>query len=239
MPPPDPLVSPLLAIDTAGSACSAAIVRAGVVLAAERRPLRHGHGEALLPAIDRVSAMAGIAPTELGAVAVATGPGGFTGIRVGLAAAQGIGLALGVPVVGVTSFAAVLAALAEIDRAVLVALDSRRADLYVQLFAMPAALPLAPAQAILPIDLAAYVAGLVGATPLLLAGDATAAAAAALAGRPAIGVAADSAPDALGVAMAATACLRAGQPCGPARPFYLRPPDVSLPSRRRPAATPA
>src|SRR6185437_8973489 len=90
---------------------------------------------------------AGVAPAAFGAVAVSTGPGGFTGIRVGLAAAQGIALALGLPLTGVSSFAAVAALAARTPdqrtpgeqnpggRPLLVALDSRRSDIFVQLFA--------------------------------------------------------------------------------------------------------
>ena len=103
----------LLAIETAGSGCSAAILRGAETLAAEHRALRHGHAEALLPMIDRVARAAGVEPGALDLVAAATGPGGFTGIRAGLAAAQGIALASGARLVGVTSFAAVAAALAD------------------------------------------------------------------------------------------------------------------------------
>jgi len=113
---PNPIV---LAIDTAGSACSAAVTRGGAVLAAERRPMRHGHGEALLPMIDRVVAATGLAPERIDIVAAATGPGGFTGIRVGLAAAHGIALATGARLIGISSFEAVAAAVGD-SRALLV-----------------------------------------------------------------------------------------------------------------------
>ena len=140
----------LLAIETAGSGCSAAILRGSEALATEHRALRHGHAEALLPMIDRVARAAAVEPRALDIVAAAIGPGGFTGIRAGLAAAQGIALASGARLVGVTSFAAVAAmsrtrgpdwqsgpvgrARNDGARALLVALDSRRDDLYVQLF---------------------------------------------------------------------------------------------------------
>src|SRR5580658_2838696 len=99
----------VLAFDTAGSACSVAVGDSGTVLAAERRDMRHGHAEALLPMIDRVMAAARLTAANLDAVAVATGPGGFTGIRAGLAAAQGLALAVGARLVGITSFTAVAA----------------------------------------------------------------------------------------------------------------------------------
>ena len=78
----------VLAFDTAGSACSVAVGRDGDVLAYERREMRHGHAEALLPMIDRVMAAAGLARAPIDLVAVSTGPGGFTGIRAGLAGAR-------------------------------------------------------------------------------------------------------------------------------------------------------
>jgi len=80
----------LLAIETAGSRCSAAVTRGERILASVSQALRHGHGEALLPIVDRAMSEAEIKPSQLTMVAVAIGPGGFTGIRVGLAAAQGI-----------------------------------------------------------------------------------------------------------------------------------------------------
>jgi tRNA threonylcarbamoyladenosine biosynthesis protein TsaB len=225
-----------------------ALARDGAVLAAECRVLRHGHAEALFPMVERVMDRAGLSPSQLDAVAVAIGPGGFTGIRVGLAAAHGIALATGARLVGVTSFAAVAARAAATRGghcpALLVAIDSRRADLYVQLFASDATAPLGPPQALLPVHLADFVASLapgsasgfaVGA-PLLIAGDAAAAAAAALEERVGCVIAADSAPDAEGVAAAALRQLRGAPPAGPVRPLYLRPPDVTLPPRRRPAS---
>ena len=218
------------------------------MLAAESRALRHGHAEMLFPMIERVMAEAGLAPAQLDAVAAAIGPGGFTGIRVGLAAAHGIALGVGARLVGISSFAAVAARVAGIGESgcdmLLVALDSRRADLYVQLFARDLASPLAAPQALLPDRLGDYVAGLAPGlrhpdAPLLIAGDAADAAAAALGGRVRCVLAGDSAPDAKGVAVAALAELRSGALAGPVRPLYLRPPDVTVPKRplaKRPLA---
>ena len=208
------------------------MTRAGAVLAAERQALRHGHAEALLPMVARVMTAARLRPGEVDFVAVATGPGGFTGIRVGLAAAHGIALAAGARLIGIDSFAATAAALADGDQhPLLVALDSRREDLYVQLFAPDRRTPLAPPQALLPERLAEHAVRLVGgATPLLLAGDAAEAAAAALGGGRAV-IAPGSAPDAIGVAAAAQHRLRTDTAVAQARPLYLRPPDVTAPNR--------
>jgi tRNA threonylcarbamoyladenosine biosynthesis protein TsaB len=227
----------LLAIDTAGSVCSVALGRGGIVLAMERQALRHGHAEALLPMVDRVVAAAGLKPKVLDIIAAAVGPGGFTGIRVGLGAARGIALALQARAIGVTSFAAVAAPLAN-DRkqpgALLVALDSRRDDFYVQLYDRRAVMPLAAPQAVPPEALADYVAAIVGAGPLLVAGDMAEAAATALGRRPGIEIAAGSAPDATGVLAAAWRQTKSDPAGSPLRPLYLRPPDVSLPRRREP-----
>jgi tRNA threonylcarbamoyladenosine biosynthesis protein TsaB len=209
-------------------------VRDGAVRAVESQALRHGHAEALFPMIERVMEEAGLAPAQLDAVAAAIGPGGFTGIRVGLAAAHGIALAVGARLVGISSFAAVAARIAGDCpyETLLVALDSRRADLYVQLFARDAAAPLAAPQALLADQLLDHVAR-AGVGRLLIAGDAAEAAAAALDGRVSCVIAADSAPDAQGVAAAALAELRSDAMAGPVRPLYLRPPDVTLPQRPR------
>src|SRR5947208_11995899 len=84
--PRDPLADPLiLAIDTAGAACSVALARGSELIAAERRAMRHGHAEALMPMT--AAALGTRSPAELDVVAASVGPGGFTGIRVGLAAA--------------------------------------------------------------------------------------------------------------------------------------------------------
>jgi tRNA threonylcarbamoyladenosine biosynthesis protein TsaB len=230
----------LLAIDTAGSACSVAVGRSATLLAAERRAMRHGHAEALLPMIDRAMEAAALSPTAIDGVAVAVGPGGFTGIRVGLGAAHGIALALQARLIGVTSFAAVVASRAGAKSAsgaatvVLVALDSRRDDFYVQLFGRASAEPLAEPAAVLPEALADYVAGLAGAAPLLIAGDMAEQAAAVLRSQFDVEVVAESAPDARGVLTAALRQLARDPAGNPARPLYLRPPDVTMPKRREP-----
>jgi len=219
----------LLAIETAGSACSVAVGTGSGVLSAERQAMRYGHVEALLPMVDRVLAASGLTRAALDGVAVGVGPGGFTGIRVGLGAAQGIALALKARLIGVTSFAAVAAMLPSGAGSVLVSLDSRREDFYVQLFDRASGLPLAEPAAVMPADVPGHVSEAAYAGPLLLAGDIVEATAAALGGRFVIEIADNSAPDARGVL---TAALRrvAREPGGiPVRPLYLRPPDVTVP----------
>jgi tRNA threonylcarbamoyladenosine biosynthesis protein TsaB len=218
----------VLAFDTAGSACSVAVGRDSVILAYERCEMRHGHAEALLPMIDRVMAAAGFAATEIDVIAVSTGPGGFTGIRAGLAAAQGLALAIGAKLIGVGSFSAVAAGIPKTGKPLLVALDSRRADPYVQIFDGDGNSASEPA-AILPEDFCAHVAKVIGTAALRIAGDAVEIAAA-LADWD-LEVLPDTAPDSRGVLAAAFHQLaETGE--NPARPIYLRPPDVSFPKAR-------
>ncbi|MDT7934883.1 MAG: tRNA (adenosine(37)-N6)-threonylcarbamoyltransferase complex dimerization subunit type 1 TsaB [Sphingomonadaceae bacterium] len=119
-----------LAITTAHDACSAALIDNGTVLAAEHEVIARGHDARLAPMIQALMAGSGGRPQR---IAVDLGPGSFTGIRVGLATAAGLGLGWGVPVVGYAGDRAVaLAALAHepADAAVLVLLDARRGELF-------------------------------------------------------------------------------------------------------------
>jgi tRNA threonylcarbamoyladenosine biosynthesis protein TsaB len=122
----------VLAIDTA-SVCAVALARTGHATIARRADIARGHAEALMPMIEHIMAEAAIDYRALDVIAAAVGPGSFTGLRTGLAAARGLALALGKPTFGVSSLEAVATA-ANPGRPVLVALESKRAELYVQLF---------------------------------------------------------------------------------------------------------
>ena len=93
----------ILAVDTALGACSAAVLSDGHVLSQEHELMLRGHAEALAPMVQRVMTAAGISFRALQRVGVTTGPGTFTGQRVGLAFARALGVALKVPVVGTTT----------------------------------------------------------------------------------------------------------------------------------------
>src|SRR4051794_89365 len=103
----------ILAIDTALDRCAAAVLDtdSAEMRAQETLPMKRGHAEALMPLLARVMAQSGIGFPDLDRVAVTTGPGSFTGLRVGLSAARGIGLAAAKPVAGVTTLAAYAAPL--------------------------------------------------------------------------------------------------------------------------------
>jgi tRNA threonylcarbamoyladenosine biosynthesis protein TsaB len=190
--------------------------------------MAHGQAEALLPMVDCTMREAGLPASALDFVAVTTGPGSFTGIRVGLAAARGVALALEVPLLGVTGFEAAAAAYIDPDiskRFLLVALESRRVDLYIELFD-PARRALGMPAAVMPEALAAIVSA-ADARPLAVTGDAAARATAALAARGCPSVVDDGALAVVGAVRAALARWRWGERAGSARPFYLRPPDVT------------
>ncbi len=246
----------LLAFDTAGTACSAAIWRDGAVRARRFEAMSRGQSERLVPMIQAVMAEAGVAYPALDAIAVTRGPGGFTGVRIGLATARALALACARPVIGVSNFEAVAAAVPEdarTGRSLVVVIDAKRSDLYVQAFgavpgaapeAAPGAAPAADsapvtlARAIAPADLSAFLPP----GPLLLAGDAVEVALAALeaAGREVVAAAAPGQADAGRVAALAAArpLPEAGAP--PPDPIYLRGPDVTLapPPRAEPVAEP-
>jgi tRNA threonylcarbamoyladenosine biosynthesis protein TsaB len=128
----------ILAIDTALEACSAAMLdtEQAAMSVHESLPMVRGHAEALMPLIARVMERAGLDFAALDRIAVTTGPGSFTGLRVGIAAARGIALAAGKPAVGLTTLAAYAAPLVAADDTlpVVVAIDARHDYVYLQVF---------------------------------------------------------------------------------------------------------
>ncbi|WP_105424546.1 tRNA (adenosine(37)-N6)-threonylcarbamoyltransferase complex dimerization subunit type 1 TsaB [Neorhizobium tomejilense] len=128
----------VLAIDTAGVDCSAALYdsAAGKVLSEVTETIGKGHAERLMSVIDEALAAANLPLKAVERVAVVIGPGSFTGIRVGVAAARGFALALGVESVGVTTLEALaLKFLGEHpDQPVVVAMDAKRNEVYTQAF---------------------------------------------------------------------------------------------------------
>ena len=121
----------ILALDTSSSALSVAVLEDEKVLACHEQVMDRGQGEALVPIIAQVLESAQKKPTDITGVAVAVGPGSFTGVRVGLSTARGIGLALNVPVYGVTNFEATAY---DIASPVIVTLDTKRGDYFTQSF---------------------------------------------------------------------------------------------------------
>jgi tRNA threonylcarbamoyladenosine biosynthesis protein TsaB len=127
----------VLAIDTALAACAAAVLETGRgIVASESLPMVRGHAEALMPLIARVMKQSDVAFRDLDRIAVTTGPGSFTGVRVGLAAARGFAVATGVPVVGVSTLAVYAAPYlaANGKSPVIAAIDARHEQVYLQVF---------------------------------------------------------------------------------------------------------
>ncbi len=128
----------VLAIDTALAACSAAVLDTGDggIVASESVPMTRGHAEALMPLLVQLMQGAGIDFRDIDRVVVTTGPGSFTGLRVGISAARGIALATGKPAVGLSTLAAYAAPHMAADETVPVvaAIDARHAHVYLQVF---------------------------------------------------------------------------------------------------------
>jgi tRNA threonylcarbamoyladenosine biosynthesis protein TsaB len=228
----------VLALDTATTACSAAVWRHGAVLADECLCMERGHTEVLIPMVGRVLHSAALAFRDLTLVAVTVGPGAFTGLRVGLAAARGIALAADVPCIGVTTLEAIAAAVPPRERdgrIVLVVLETKRGDFYAQAFSAEGVGLAAPRS----VD-AAVLPDLVEGRDAVVAGDAGAAAIAELR---AAGMVAELASvpeyaDAGVVAAIAARRFRAQEgPLQRPSPLYVRRPEAQVAvsgGRRRP-----
>ncbi len=210
----------ILGLDAAAAACSVALWRDGRELAYREAPMARGHAEALMPLVLETLAAAGLAFAEIDRIAVGVGPGSFTGIRIALAAARGIGLAADRPVVGIDSFSAVAATIAPsalAGRSLLVVIDSKRRELFGQYFD--------DHRTALGQPLVLEAAALLERRPagaLLVAGDGASQLPAAAGLTRAEGA---GRPDARAIARLAAE----GRAILAARPLYLRPPDVSLP----------
>lgn len=216
----------ILAMDTAGAACSAALWRDGRVVARRFELIRRGHAERLVPMIEAVMAEGATAYAELDRLAVTLGPGGFTGVRIGLATARGLALASGRPLVGVSSFLVLAAAAADVppEGSLAVTIDAKRQDLYLQVFGADLR-PRGDPRSILPEELADFLPP----GPLVLVGDGAAQAAPGLvaAKRRFILSKAPAVVDAARLAELVATEDPAVVAAWPVEPLYLRPPDVT------------
>ena len=214
----------VLAIDTALAACSAAILDTsyGGLLASESLPMLRGHAEALMPLLARVMKASGIAFADLDRVVVTTGPGSFTGLRVGIAAARGLGVATDLPVIGVSTLSAYAAPYLGADdiSPVVAAIDARHEHVYLQVFAPGGRTLIAPRLAAL--DEAVRAASeassyIVGSAAQIVAGGLAASAPAPMT------VDASAAPD---IGWVAEIGAIAPDTKSPPKPQYLRAPDA-------------
>ena len=128
----------VLAIDTAGVDCSAALFDSaeGKVLSAVTETIGKGHAERLMAVIDQALFEANLPLERVGRIVVVIGPGSFTGIRVGVAAARGLALALGVDSVGVTTLEVLARSYlaGHPGKGVVAAMDAKRNEIYAQAF---------------------------------------------------------------------------------------------------------
>lgn len=126
----------ILALDSALSSCSAAVIKDDETLCGIFEDRGRGQAECLIPMCQRVCRGAQISFDDLDGIAVTRGPGTFTGLRIGLAAAKGLALALDIPLVGVTTLEAVAQNAADADYVgrIAIAHDARRAQVYWQIF---------------------------------------------------------------------------------------------------------
>jgi tRNA threonylcarbamoyladenosine biosynthesis protein TsaB len=209
----------LLAVDTALGACSVAVIDDAHVLARRHEFMERGHAEALAPMVEDAMRDAKIAFDALDRLAVTTGPGTFTGQRVGLAFMRALRIALHRPLIGITTLAAMAeAAKAETGLARAIALhDARRDEVYVEIDGTP--------EVLLFDDAMRMLRNLQGDAPIALAGTAAARACDALSKGFVLSTILQ--PDALWIArLAAIAPETDRAP----RPLYLRAPDAKLPA---------
>jgi tRNA threonylcarbamoyladenosine biosynthesis protein TsaB len=206
----------LLAIDTAGVDCSAAVYDASQekILSSVTERIGKGHAERLMAIIDDVLETAGVALSDITRIAVTIGPGSFTGIRVGVAAARGFALSLSADAVGVTTLSVMARAYMAQDatRPVIAAMDAKRNEIYAQVFGADGA-ALTEAAAISLEDLRhlaqIHGAAVTGTALALLAGEIAA-----------------SEPDRFDIAMVARIGAEAQPDAARPKPLYLRGPDA-------------
>ncbi|HEX7370781.1 MAG TPA: tRNA (adenosine(37)-N6)-threonylcarbamoyltransferase complex dimerization subunit type 1 TsaB [Rhodanobacteraceae bacterium] len=123
----------LLAIETSTEACSVALLQDDHILdRSELAPRRHA--ELVLPMAEELLAEAGIARSQLDAIAVGQGPGAFTGVRLAISVAQGLAFALDIPVLPISSLAALAMQAPSNGAAILAAIDARREEIYAGTF---------------------------------------------------------------------------------------------------------
>lgn len=121
----------LLAIETSSIYCSIALFIESNIALEKTIPLERGHATILIPMIQNLMTETSIHMMQLTHVAVGRGPGSFTGLRVGMSAAQGLGVALNIPVKAVTTFDSMLEMTSPIHQSnLLTIVDTKRGDFY-------------------------------------------------------------------------------------------------------------
>lgn len=211
----------VLALDTALDRTAVALSDGRRLAVSQAEAMERGHAERLMPMVAAVMAEAGLPLSAIDRIAATVGPGSFTGIRIAVAAARGLALALGRPAVGVGTLEALAASVAfKPDGPVLAAVDARRGEIYAALYSRDGAEILAPFAATAADVLAAVAdraAVIVGSGAPILAHEAR------ILGQRVPSLEPLAGPDPLVVA-ALAARLPADAPAPV--PFYIRPPDA-------------
>jgi tRNA threonylcarbamoyladenosine biosynthesis protein TsaB len=131
----------IIAIDTSGALCSVTIIANGIILSEKKTGMNRGHANTIMPMIQNALVESDIPLSEFGYVVTSTGPGSFTGLRIGMAAAKGLAISNDIPLIGISCFDAVAERTnpqgSSLSYDVLViALNSKREQLYVECRAM-------------------------------------------------------------------------------------------------------
>ena len=124
----------ILALETSAKAVSAAVSEDGKILCSGYQDTGLTHSRTLMPIVEHILKNTGLTVADMDAIAVAAGPGSFTGIRIGVAAAKGLAFAADKPAVGVSTLAAMARNVAFCDGLVICAMDARRQQVYNALF---------------------------------------------------------------------------------------------------------
>lgn len=127
-------MSVVLALETSAKAASCAIVRDGEPIASAFQMTGLTHSRTLMPMVEAMLRNSELALEEMDAVAVAAGPGSFTGLRIGVAAAKGLAWAVDKPCAGVSTLEAMAAVMTHMDTTLICAMDARRQQIYNAVF---------------------------------------------------------------------------------------------------------
>jgi tRNA threonylcarbamoyl adenosine modification protein YeaZ len=124
----------VLALDTATSCMSVALLKEGTAVCEINLTVKAGHGGILLPVIDEALGKSGISREEINLIAVGTGPGSFTGLRIGIATAKGLAMALDRPIAGISTLDALARGALPAPMQIMPVLDAKKHEVFCALY---------------------------------------------------------------------------------------------------------
>ena len=220
----------ILALDTATNACSAAIWVDGQIIASRFEEMPRGHSESLVPMVAEITKEAKCPVKGISLVAVTIGPGAFTGIRIGLATARGFALSSRAPCLGFTTLEVIAANIPMPTAILLVAIDSKRENIYFQIFEPDCVAYNNPSIATLEQIGEIIKNFVINDIPITLAGDAAAKVSEYLAeNRIPANISDITHPNASVLAKLAASRWSSSRSIKPPSPMYLQQPDAALP----------